>query len=179
MRLCYDTVALAEEEPVTGVLPLVPQAPIGRPYAFTEQKQAEYLENIRNGDTRALAARNVDVDPKTVRAHRRLFPEFTDAILEAEHERIRKVESAGFKVAMDGNPSMIQFMLRNGLKDQYQERKEPAVLQQINAGQSVEWSLQEARAEVLGMIDELEAKRREKAEEQQAIDAPSREVDGG
>lgn len=165
------------ETDVVGLVAPVTATPMGRPYAFTETKQAEYLDRIREGDGRDLAAYNVNVAPNTVRAHRRRFPEFEEQILVAESVRNGRLVSAAFKAAESGNASMLQFLLKNWMPDEFKERSAPAVMQQINTGPSIEWTLTEARAEAHAVLDEIAAKRAEKTA--QAIDAASTEVAGG
>lgn len=182
MRFVYEPL-LGDDTAVVGlagVAGVVDAVRKGRPYAFTPEKQEEYLARVRGGDGRDLAARNVDVSPTTVRSHRRMDPSFEARIIEAERERVQVLVSAAFKNAVDGNATLTMFLLQNWAPDEFQDRRRPGVMQQINTGpvESVEWSLQDARAEVLGMIDELEAQRQKKTAKEQAIEATSREADG-
>lgn len=183
MRLCYDTLTSDEAAVgLAGIAAVVARANAGgRPYSFTPQREDDYLERILAGDGRDQAARNVGVTPNTARAHRRLDPTFEARIIEAEKERIQILESAAFRHAVDGNARLTEFLLTNWAPEKYSDRRGPHIAQQINAGgpvESVEWSLQDARAEVLGMIDELEERRQQKALEGSAVDVESREADG-
>jgi hypothetical protein len=75
------------------------------------------------------------------------------------------------------------FWVTNKLPEEFQDRRGPRVLQQINSAPPVEWSLQEARAEAFRIIDDLAERRRLKGQEAaqaEAIDVTSSEgVDGG
>jgi len=155
----------------------------GRPPAFTAEKQAEYLAEIRDGAGRDLAAHNVGVAPNTVRSHRARFPEYEAEIIAAESVRNQKAVNALFANVMGGNVTAQIFWVTNRIPDEWQDKRGPRVLQQLNAGPSVEWSLAEARAEAHAVLDELERKRLQKThdrvEAEAAIEADSREVDGG
>lgn len=146
----------------------------GRHYAMTVEKQKEYLERIRAGDGRELAAHNIGVAGNTVRAHRQRFPAFEEAIIDAESVTIDRIERAAVQNALNGDRVMQIFMLQNLLPEKYKDRRGPHTLQQINTGASVEWSLAEARAEALSVLDELAAKRRAKVEPD-ALDVASEE----
>jgi len=163
-----------------AVVPVVraPEKRGGRPFAFTEAKQETYLECIRNGDGRELAAHNTGIHPDTVRAHRQRFPDFEAEIIAAESVRNQKVVNALFVNAMNGNATAQIFWVTNRMPEEWQDKRGPRVLQQINSGgPSVEWSLAEARAEALGVLDEVAAKRAAKTAP--AVEVESREVDGG
>lgn len=166
-----------EAPPVVGIVAMAVKG-AGRPYAFTEELQEQYLERLAAGDGRVLAARNVGVSPQTVMAHRKRFPEFEALMHEAEQAANQLVVNALFMNAtVNMNPTAQIFWLKNRLPDEWKDRREPAMLQQINGGPSVEWTLNEARAEAHAVLDEIAAKRAEK--EAQAIEAESREADGG
>jgi hypothetical protein len=150
----------------------------GRKPAFTKKKQKRYLRRISEGDGLDLAARNVQVSPNTVRAHRKKFPEFNAKIDVARNVANQTVVNALFRNATElMNLAAQVYWTTNRMPDEWQDKRGPRVLQQINAAPSVEWSLQEARQEALGLVDELEAKRL--AKEAAAIDATSTEVDDG
>lgn len=154
----------------------------GRKPAFTKKKQKGYLKRLAAGDGLDLAARNVGVSPNTVRTHRKKFPAFNTKIDTARDQANQTVVNALFRNATElMNFSAQVFWTTNRMPDEWSDRRGPRVLQQINsAAPSVEWSLQEARAEVFGLIDDLEVKRIEKERKAaEAIDAPSSEADGG
>lgn len=168
----YCTDSLLGDD-VVDVVGAARKGQAGRHYAMTDAKQAEYLERIREGDGRDLAAHNIKVSPTTVRAFRQRVPSFEQEMIDAESVSICRVERAAFQNALNGDRVMQIFLLTNLMSEKYKDRRGPTTLQQINTAGPVEYSLAEARAEAHQVLDELAARRAQN--EEPAIDAASEE----
>ena len=179
MRAAYDTLVVTHEAVVSVVSPRRKGKGGPKP-VFTKDVRKRFLDRMRLGDRPTIAAANVGVSHRTVTRYIAKNPGFARKMREAQIPAIERIEDAAYKSAVeDRNPTMLIFMLANLASDRYKRDPDKSVLAQVNVtgGQSVEWTLQDARARLHGMVDELEAQRQK--HEQQAIEAESREADGG
>lgn len=177
MRTAYDPLITVDAAIVTIVTTRKKGGP-GRKPVFTKPVRKRFLERMSLGDRPTIAARNVGVSYSTVQRYVRKNPKFARKMREAQLPAIERIEDAAYKACVeDRNPTMLIFMLANLASDRFKRDPDKSVLAQVNVsgGQSVEWTLQDARARLHGMVDELEAKRQQ--HEQAAIEAESREVE--
>ncbi len=94
---------------------------------FNAKKREAYLENIRQGQLKGKAAKNVGVDRTTVFKHARKDPEFAKAIEEAEMSLVEVVEDALYKTAVGGNVTAQQVILYNRAPDRWKDKRNLAV----------------------------------------------------
>jgi len=86
-------------------------------------KKKQYLEHISNGHTRGYAATLVGVHRHTINIHMKKYPEFAEAISEAELDAIAKVENALYEAAQSGNVTAIQVFLYNRDPKRWSDRR--------------------------------------------------------
>ncbi len=80
---------------------------------FDEAKKTAYIELIREGHDRAMAARGIGISLRTVERHMLNSDELREAVSLAETEVNQKVENALYETAMSGNVTAIQVWLYN------------------------------------------------------------------
>ncbi len=90
---------------------------------FDTIKRNEYLELLRQGHTRGLAASLVGIHRATVSTHMKKDSEFAEAVSEAESDAIGKVENALFEAATSGNVTAIQVYLYNRNPERWADRR--------------------------------------------------------
>ena len=83
------------------------------PRRFGPVKQAAYLENLRSGQGRMMAARNIGIDPSTVDRHAKAYPDYAVQMELAEIASVEKVENALYMAAESGNVTACIFLLCN------------------------------------------------------------------
>lgn len=174
----FDDTAILAVPPAIVTIVTPPKKRRGRPPVMTKEVRARYLEELRAGRRPGIAAGNVGVSKSSVERYVKAHPKYAEKVRAAIAGAVEHLEDAAWKSATeDRNPTMLIFMLANLASDRFRRDPDKALLAQINVGgQSVEWTLQDARARLHGMVDELEAQRQKNA---QAIEAESREADSG
>ena len=90
---------------------------------FDSIKKDEYLELLRQGHTRGLAASLVSIHRATVSIHMKKDKEFAGAVSEAESDAIGKVENALFQAAISGNVTEQQVYLYNRNPERWTDRR--------------------------------------------------------
>ncbi len=136
-----------------------------KPYKFTEAKKAAYLEALRNGALKGVAAKSVGVTPWTVINNARKDPEFAAAIEDAEMAAVQIIEDALFKAAAEGNVTAQQVILYNRAPDRWRDRRNVSVtgpsggalqIELSEAGQQIRDQLRKARSEAASQDPETE-----------------------
>lgn len=97
--------------------------PLAGSEKFDVTRREAYLQLLREGQRRCLAARMVGVHPWTVSQYRRRHPNWEKEAVLAEMEANEVVENALFLSAIQGNVSAAQFWLTNRDPDNWSDRK--------------------------------------------------------
>lgn len=92
-------------------------------YKFDDLKKAMYLNLIRQGVRRIRAAEYVGVSYATVQEHFLRFPEFLEAVSEAEMFRVDMVEEALYETAIAGNVVAQQVVLFNRRPEEWADQR--------------------------------------------------------
>lgn len=90
---------------------------------FDDRKKEQYVNLIRQGIRRVKAAMYVGVSYAVVLNHMKRFPEFAQAVSEAEMVRIDEVESALFETAIAGNVTAQQIVLYNRRPEEWADQR--------------------------------------------------------
>ena len=92
-------------------------------YKFDDIKKEAYLEALKNGNGRLVAARSVGICPEWIARLKGRDPDFKKAISQAELEANQKVENALFKAASSGNVVACQVWLYNRMPERWADRR--------------------------------------------------------
>ncbi|MFC1929742.1 class I SAM-dependent methyltransferase [Chloroflexota bacterium] len=134
---------------------------------FDSIKKDEYLELLRQGHTRGLAASLVGIHRATVSTHMKKDKGFAEAVSEAESDAIGKVENALFEAAISGNVTAIQVYLYNRNPERWADRR--SVRLAGEGGGPIEVKEIDAKSKLISIIAGLSARIRE-AESPQLTD---------
>lgn len=116
-------------------------------FKFDDLKKAVYVRLIRAGMRRVHAAEQVGVAYTTVLEHFRRFPDFAQAVSEAEMARLDLVEEALYETAIGGNVVAQQVVLYNRRPEEWADQR-----------------MMRARIEAAAVAEErMEARKAEKA----------------
>ncbi len=85
----------------------------------TKRKQAAFCRAYSRTLDQAAAARVVGVSPRTVQYWRRKFEAFEQAYQEAKQAGLSHLEDLATKIAFEGDPQMIRFLLASEMPDRY------------------------------------------------------------
>ncbi|MFC1981083.1 class I SAM-dependent methyltransferase [Chloroflexota bacterium] len=124
--MCYWGVIIAQEERASKVKKVKGKSgKTGEAHRnkFDSIKKDEYLELLRQGHTRGLAASLVGIHRATVSTHMKKDKGFTEAVSEAESDAIGKVENALFEAATSGNVTAMQVYLYNRNPERWADRR--------------------------------------------------------
>lgn len=90
---------------------------------FDDAKKEQYLDLLRQGHTRGLAASLVGIHRATVSIHMSKDKAFAKAVSEAESDAVGKVENALFEAAVSGNVTAMQVYLYNRNPERWADRR--------------------------------------------------------
>lgn len=122
-----------------------------KPYKFTAQKKAKFLDLIRKGQRRGAAARAVGVTRHTIAIYMREDPEFRGEVDDAEMEANEVVEDALYKAATKGgNVVAQQVWLYNRSPDRWADRRKIDLNTKVDLGRMTPEQIAE-RAAALGI----------------------------
>ena len=121
--MCYWGAIIAREERASKVKGKSGKAGEAHRNKFDSIKKDEYLELLRQGHTRGLAASLVGIHRATVSIHMKKDNGFSEAVSEAESDAIGKVENALFEAATSGNVTAIQVYLYNRNPERWADRR--------------------------------------------------------
>lgn len=102
-------------------------APKG-PYKFDADRRAKYLNLLRNGIGRRMAAAGVGLHHTTILAYRKRYPQFDREISEAESFADERVVNALFQAALKGNVAACCSWLYSRCPDEWRDRRSPAIV---------------------------------------------------
>jgi hypothetical protein len=94
---------------------------------FDDIKKGIYLEALRNGASRTVAARKAGIHPATVSIHISRDKAFSDEASLAETEADGKVVNALFEAAQSGNVTAIQVWLYNRQPDHWKDKRNTVI----------------------------------------------------
>lgn len=97
---------------------------MARPSSYTRQKGATVLDKLVENEGVARAAKAVGVSRKTVYNWRDAHPEFKDAFDDVQDSITDEIEKTGVAKALDGDVTMIIFMLKSRRREVYGDRTE-------------------------------------------------------
>lgn len=86
---------------------------------FGKPQREQFLEEIRRGMRRGLAADALRIQREIVHAYAAEHPEFEDAIKQAERDANEPVEDALYQAAVSGNVTAISLWLLNRAPDRW------------------------------------------------------------
>jgi hypothetical protein len=104
------------------------------PYKFDIERQKRYVDHIRQGIGRCVAARLVGVSRSTVYNLLRSDPTFREAVHDAEQEVHDSVENALLKAALAGNVTACQVWLYNRRPRRWADRRNASASQGPGTG---------------------------------------------
>jgi len=133
---------------------------------FDSIKKDEYLELLRQGHTRGLAASLVGIHRATVSTHMKKDNGFAEAVSEAESDAIGKVENALFEAANSGNVTAIQVFLYNRDPKRWSDRR--SVRLAGEGGGPIEVRESDAKSKLISMLNRLSERSKEDKEECQS-----------
>jgi hypothetical protein len=96
-------------------------------YRFDDKKKEAYLDQLRNGRGRTLAASNIHVSRELVSNHRQKYPGFALAEMEAEARADDEVVNSLFEAAKSGNVTAIQVWLYNRQSNNWRDKRNVSV----------------------------------------------------
>jgi len=123
---------------------------------FDSIKKGKYMELLRQGHTRGLAASLVGIHRATVSIHMKKDRAFAEAVSEAESDAIGKVENALFEAAISGNVTAIQVYLYNRNPERWADRR--SVRLAGEGGGPIEVKEIDAKSKLIGIIAGLSAR---------------------
>jgi len=97
---------------------------MGRAWKFTWARRREFLDNLREGKRRGIAARAVGVCGLTVEKRMKKDVKFREAVFRAEKEANEGVEDALYQSAMRGNVVAQQVWLYNRCPELWADRRQ-------------------------------------------------------
>jgi len=89
--------------------------------------RATFLKTLRKVPNITLACKAAGVSRRTCYDHRELDPKFAEAWDDALDQSVDRVETTCFKLASEGEPRLIEFILKAHRPDRYRERAELGV----------------------------------------------------
>lgn len=103
-----------------------PKGPKGiRPaYKFTEGKRQAFLDALRRGARRGLAAEAAGVTRQLVCDYIERIPEFAKLVEKAELEANEPIEDALYQAALSGNVVALQVWLYNRMPDRWRDKRQ-------------------------------------------------------
>jgi hypothetical protein len=96
-------------------------------YKMTPERVAKYLDSLRAGNRRGMAARAAGITRDTVWRWRRLDPDFAHDEAQAELDAHEDVEDALYQAAISGNVTAIQVWLYNRMPDRWRDQRNLSV----------------------------------------------------
>ena len=96
---------------------------VARLTKFTRKKKEAYLELLRQGLRRGLAAQSIGLDRHTVVTAVRNDPEFAAEVDQAELDACEIVENSLYQKACDGNTTAIQVWLYNRDPERWKDQR--------------------------------------------------------
>lgn len=99
---------------------------------ITKLRKERFLEAYRLCLSVSIAARDLNIGRRTVYNWKESDPEFAEAILDAELSTLERVQYAALKQAINGDKTMIMFILNNkgaklGYTNGYREAEQAAL----------------------------------------------------
>ncbi len=91
-------------------------------YKFTAAVKEQFLDLLRNGNSRKTACEQCDISRWTLINHMKAYPDFKQAVEEAEAESIDIVEEALFQKACRGNTTAAIFILKCRRGEKWNEK---------------------------------------------------------
>ena len=91
------------------------------PRARTRVWRAAFLSALARAPNVTLAAKAAGVSARTAYNHRDDDPKFAEQWLDALNKSVDKVEATAFKLASEGEPRLIEFILKAHRPDRYRE----------------------------------------------------------
>lgn len=104
---------------------------------FIAEVRAQYLDLLRTGKRRGAAARQLALDPGTVRAYAQQHVEFRQDRRVAEAEADEIIESALFDTAKDGNVRAIEVWLFNRKPNTWRDKRQVGIVNGSNAAEPI------------------------------------------
>jgi len=123
---------------------------------FDSIKKDAYLELLKQGHTRGLAASLVGIHRATVSIHMKKDKGFAEAVSEAESDAIGKVENALFEAAISGNVTAIQVYLYNRNPERWADRR--SVRLAGEGGGPIEVKEIDAKSKLISILNRLSAR---------------------
>jgi hypothetical protein len=107
--------------------PALPKSHGSRARTRLGRWHATFLRTLRRVPNITLACKAAGVSRRTCYDHRERSPEFAEAWDAALDESVDRVETTCFKLASEGEPRLIEFILKSHRPQVYRERIEAAV----------------------------------------------------
>lgn len=154
--------------------------PNGIRLRFDKVRREEYLDLLRNGMGRQMAARQVGMTPRTPQRWRLRHPKFAQREAEAEMEAHEQVEDALFQAASSGNTTAMIFYLTNRAPERWADKRAPQTIRMTGEDGGpirLDLDIDTMRANALKIVADMrERQARLDAAEPAAIDVQSAEV---
>lgn len=176
----FDDWPTYDEHPDLDDAPEDWDRPNGIRLRFDRVRREEYLDLLRNGVRRGMAARQVGITSRTVQRWRIRHPKFGAKEIEAEMEANEQVEDALFQAASSGNTTAMIFYLTNREPDRWSDKRAPQTIRMTGEDGGpvrIDLDVESLRANALKIVGDLRERRaRIDAVDPPAIEAASVEV---